>query len=200
MLGFVGRSRSITTFTVHIAATASDTSKATLDAVKCAFDFVPNLQANMATSPKVLAGYSALWNLFSKTSLTLTEQQVVYFTANYSNECHYCMVGHTMLSKMQKIEDAVVQAVRNGSTIPDAKLNALHVFAGLVVRKRGSVGDAAVEAFLAAGYTQQNVLEVVHSTDTKLLSNYTNHIVRTQLDPFMKGTEWTKPGLSRLAA
>jgi len=25
------------------------------------------------------------------------------------------------------------------------------------------------------------------------MSNYTNHIVHTQYDPFMKGNEWTKP-------
>ena len=154
----------------------------------------------MATSPELLAGYSTLWDLFSKTSLTPTEQQVVYLTANYENECHYCMAGHTMLAKMQKIDDAVVQAIRNGTAIADAKLEALHVFTGLVVRERGFVGDAAVEAFLAAGYTQQNVLEVVLGAGTKLLSNYTNHIVHTQLDPFMKGAEWTKPGSQGQAA
>ena len=190
----------MTEFTTYTADTAPEGSKATLAAVKGAFGCVPNLQAGMAESPELLAGYSALWDLFSKTSLTLTEQQVVYLTAIYENECHYCMAGHTMLSKMQKVDDAVVQAVRGGAAIPDAKLEALHVFAGLVVRERGFVGDPAVEAFLAAGYTRRNVLEVVLGAGTKLLSNYTNHIVHTQLDPFMKGAEWTKPGTARRAA
>ncbi|MBP32783.1 MULTISPECIES: carboxymuconolactone decarboxylase family protein [Methylobacterium] len=190
----------MTTFPVHTAESAPDASKATLEGVKKAFGFVPNLQANMATSPELLAGYSALWDLFSKTTLTPTEQQVVYLTSNYENECHYCMAGHTKLAQMGKIADPIVQAIRNGTEIPDAKLEALHVFTGLVVRERGFVGDAAVEAFLAAGYTQQNVLEVVLGAGTKLLSNYTNHIVHTQLDPFMKGAEWTKPGSSRVAA
>lgn len=190
----------MTKFTVHTADTAPEASKATLDAVKGAFGFIPNLQANMATSPELLAGYSTLWDLFSKTTLTPTEQQVVYLTANFENECHYCMAGHTMLSKMQKIDDAVVQAIRDGAAIPDAKLEALHAFVGLVVRERGFVGDAAVATFIAAGYTQQNVLEVVLGVGTKLLSNYTNHIVHTQLDPFMHGAEWTKLGSTRLAA
>lgn len=190
----------MTKFTVHTADSAPGASRATLAAVRGAFGFVPNLQANMATSPELLAGYTALWELFSKTSLSPTEQQVVYLTANYENECHYCMAGHTMLAKMQKIDEAVVQAIRGGTAIPDARLEALHVFAGRVVRERGLVGDAATEAFLAAGYTQQNVLEVVLGAGTKLLSNYTNHIVHTQLDPFMKGAEWTKPGSTRAAA
>ena len=190
----------MTQFPVHTEATAPEGSKATLAAVKGAFGFVPNLQANMATSPELLAGYSALWDLFSKTTLSPTERQVVYLTVNYENECHYCMAGHTMLARMQHVDDAVVQAIRNGTAIPDTRLEALHAFTGLVVRERGFVGDAAVEAFLAAGYTQQNVLEVVLGAGTKLLSNYTNHIAHTQLDPFMKGAEWTKPGSPRAVA
>lgn len=50
----------MTSFTVHTAETAPEASKATLNAVKDAFGFVPNLQANMATSPELLAGYTAL--------------------------------------------------------------------------------------------------------------------------------------------
>lgn len=190
----------MTDFPVHTAETAPEGSRATLAAVKGAFGFVPNLQANMATSPELLAGYSALWDLFSKTTLSPTEQQVVYLTANFENECHYCMAGHTMLSKMQGIDEAVVRSVRDGVPIPDAKLEALRVFTGRVVRERGFAGDAAVDAFIAAGYTRQNVLEVVLGAGTKLLSNYTNHIVHAELDPFMKGAEWTKPSVSRLAA
>jgi len=190
----------MTQFTVYTADNAPEASRATLAAVKQGFGFVPNLQANMAESPELLAGYSALWDLFSKTTLTPTEQQIVYLTANFENECHYCMAGHTKLAQMGKIADPIVQAIRGGTEIPDAKLEALHKFATLVVRERGFVGDAAVDAFLAAGYTKQNVLEVVLGAGTKLLSNYTNHIVHTQLDPFMKGAEWTKPGSTRAAA
>lgn len=181
------------TFTVHTIESAPAASKPILDGVKQAFGFVPNLQSSMAESPELLLGYSTLWDLFSKTSLNQTEQQVVYMTANFENECHYCMAGHTQLAKMQKIDDNVVQAIRNGKPISDPKLEALHVFTTKVVRDRGFVPDAEVAKFLAAGYTKRNVLEVVLGVGTKMLSNYTNHIVHTQLDPFMNGAEWTKP-------
>jgi hypothetical protein len=36
----------------------------------------------------------------------------------------------------------------------------------------------------------QNVLEVVPGVATKGMSNYTNHIVHTQYDPFMNGNKW----------
>jgi AhpD family alkylhydroperoxidase len=184
----------MTKFHAYTIEDAPAASKPTLEAVKGAFGFVPNLQANMAESPELLAGYSTLWDLFSKSSLSQIEQQVVYLTSNFENECHYCMAGHTMLAKMQKIDDVIVQAIRDGKSIPDRKLEALHVFTGTVLRERGFASDAVVAAFLAAGYSRKNVLEVVLGVGTKILSNYTNHIVHTQLDEFMAGAEWTKPG------
>lgn len=187
-------------FTRYAADAAPAASKPILDGVKAAFGFVPNLQATMAESPELLAGYSTLWDLFGKSTLTATEQQVVYMTANFEHECHYCMAGHTTLSKMQKIDDAIIQALRNGTAIPDAKLEALHVFATAVVQNRGHVDDAGVQAFLDAGYTHQNVLEVVLGVATKVMSNYTNHLTGTPLDGFMAGNEWTKPVALRAAA
>jgi hypothetical protein len=93
------------------------------------------------------------------------------------------------LAKMQKMEPAVIAALRNGTEIPDRKLEALHRFTTLVVRSRGWVSDADTDAFLAAGYTQRNVLEVILGVATKVMSNYTNHVAHTQLDQFMRGNE-----------
>ena len=186
-------------FTVYNADNAPDAAKASLAATKASFGFIPNLQATMAESPELLAGYTALWDLFAKTTLTPHEQQIVYMTSNFENECHYCMAGHTGLAKMQKMDPAVISALRNGTEIPDRKLEALHRFATLVVRNRGWVSDAEVDAFLAAGYTRRNVLEVILGVATKVMSNYTNHVAHTQLDPFMRGNEWTKPAMKPAA-
>lgn len=180
-------------FTVYTQDNAPEASQPILGEVKKAFGFVPNLQANMAESPELLAGYTALWDLFAKSSLTPHEQQVVYLTANFEHNCHYCMAGHTTLAKMIKMDAGVIAALRAGTALPDARLEALHRFATLVVRERGFVPEADVEAFLAAGYTRRNVLEVVLGVATKVMSNYTNHLVDTQLDKFMAGNEWTKP-------
>jgi alkylhydroperoxidase family enzyme len=92
------------------------------------------------------------------------------------------MVGHTTLAKMQKMDPAVISALRNGTAIPDFTLEALHRFATLVVKNRGWVSDGDTDAFIAAGYTRRNVLEVILGVATKVMSNYTNHIVHTQLD------------------
>jgi AhpD family alkylhydroperoxidase len=136
-----------------------------------------------------------MWDLVAKTTLSPTEQQVVFLTVSFENECSYCMAGHTTLSKMHKIDAAIINALRSGTAIPDSKLEALHRFGTLLVRSRGFVADADVGAFLAAGYTKRNVLEVILIAATKTISNYTNHIAHTENDAFMSGSEWAKPGV-----
>ncbi|MGV2293185.1 carboxymuconolactone decarboxylase family protein [Trinickia sp. YCB016] len=183
----------MSTFPSYTIETAPATSKAGLEDAKKKFGFVPNLQSHMAESPALLAGYAALQGLFANSTLTPEEQQVVYMTANFENNCHYCMAGHSVRAGMIKMDPAVIAALRAGEPLPDAKLEALHRFATVVLRERGFASDADVEAFLAADYTRRNVLEVVLGVAAKVMSNYTNHIVHTQYDPFMKGNEWTKP-------
>ena len=50
-----------------------------------------------------------------------------------------------------------------------------------------------VSAFLAAGYTQQSVLEVVLGVGMKTLSNYTNHLAETPLDDAFAPARWERP-------
>lgn len=188
------------TFNAYTIDTAPADSKPLLEGTKAAFSFVPNLQSFMAESPELLAGYSALWDLFSKSTLTPHEQQVVYLTSNFENDCHYCMAGHSTLAKMIKMDPAVIDALRAGTELTDAKLEALHRFTTVVVRERGFATDADIDAFLAAGYTRRNVFEVILGVATKVMSNYTNHIVHTPYDAFMKGNEWIKPQTSVAAS
>ncbi|MEM9471948.1 MAG: carboxymuconolactone decarboxylase family protein, partial [Pseudomonadota bacterium] len=43
----------------------------------------------------------------------------------------------------------------------------------------------------AAGYTRQNVLEVVLGTSLKVMSNYTNHIAETEVDGAFAANAWS---------
>ena len=181
-------------FSRYTQETAPEGSKAGLAAAKKAFGFVPNLQSFMAESPALLNSYGAVWDIFSRqASLDPVERQVVLLTANYENRCHYCMAGHTALARMAKMDEATLTALREGSEIPDPKLQALRLFTSQVVSRRGFVSDADVEPFLAAGYSRANVFDVIAGVALKVMSNYTNHITHTPLDEFMKPNAWTHP-------
>ncbi|UEM23632.1 carboxymuconolactone decarboxylase family protein [Skermanella mucosa] len=186
-------------FQLHDSTTAPAVSAEILNGVQAAWGFVPNLHRVLAESPAAIEAYATLWGIAEKTGFTAVERNVVYLSIIHENECVYCMAGHTNLSRMAKVDDATIDAVRNGRPIADAKLEALRVFAALVTRNRGIVSQADVASFKAAGYTNEAVLDVLVLAATKLISNYTNHLAETPLDPFMKGAEWEAPGKSRQA-
>jgi AhpD family alkylhydroperoxidase len=185
----------MTTFTTHTLDTAPEGSKAKLAEVQKAWGFLPKLHGNLAESPVALEAYDTLFGLVAKSTLSPIEQQVAYQAINVFHECEYCTAGHTYLSRMVKMDEAAISALRNNTPIADARLQALRVFAESVVRERGFVGDAAVDAFLAAGFTKTNVLEVVTIAATKTISNYTNHITHTPNEAFMADPSlgWVSP-------
>lgn len=189
----------MTDFVVHTAQTALAPAGEKLAQIGKAWGFVPNLHGVLAESPETLEGYDTLFGLVGKTTLTPIEQQVAFLAVNYENECEYCMAGHTALAGMAKVPAPIVAALREGEAVADARLEALRRFAAAVTRQRGDVGEAAVAAFLAAGFTRRNVLEIVLIVATKTISNYTNHIARTPNDAFMANTAWTAPS-RRVAA
>lgn len=190
----------MTQFTLHTEASAPEGSKAILANVQSAWGFVPNLHRELAESPQALEAYATLWGIFDATAFTPVERNIVYLAIIYENECEYCMAGHSNLSKMAGVKAEHIAAIRDGRPLEDAKLEALRAFAAKVTRQRGMVSDADVAAFKAAGYDNRAVLDILVGAATKLISNYTNHIAATPLDPFMKGQEWTAPGKLQRAA
>ncbi|MFP3557877.1 carboxymuconolactone decarboxylase family protein [Paraburkholderia sp. SIMBA_049] len=181
------------TFTLHTTETAPEASLAQLQKAQQIFGAVPNLQAHLAESPEALSGYLVLLELFSKSSLSAVEQQVVSMSTNFENNCNYSMAGHSARTFQAGIDVSLVTALREGMPLADRKLEALRRFTSHVVRERGRMPETEVAAFRDAGYTPQNILDVLLGVAAKILGNYTNHVVRTQYDEFMRGHEWSKP-------
>jgi len=187
-------------FTLHDTTSAPTASTGILDVVRESWGLVPNLHRVLAESPAALEAYATLWGIAEKTRFTPQERNIVYIAIIYENECTYCMAGHTNLSRMAKVEPEAITAVRDGRPIADPQLEALRQFAAKATRNRGVVSEADVSAFKAAGFDNHAMLDVLVLAATKLISNYTNHLAQTPLDPFMKGAEWSAPGKLKPAA
>lgn len=183
----------MTDFPTHTIDSAPDAAKPILQQSLKSYGFVPNLYASMAEAPSILEGYTALSTIFGKAGLSETERQVILMTNNRLNGCKYCMAAHTTLSQMGGVPDDVIAALRNNTPIEDRKLEALRQFAIAINESRGWPTDAQIDAFLAAGYSRQTVLEVILGTALKVLSNYTNHIAETPLDSAFAKNAWAAP-------
>ena len=184
----------MTTFDVHTIDSAPQGSKPSLEVTKQAIGAIPNLFGVFAESPAILKAYAELGSILeTSTAFTPAELQVVLLTTSFENGCDYCMAAHTAIAGVQEVPRDVIQSVRDGTTITDAKLEALRRFTGAVVRQRGWVSDQDVQAFLDAGYTRRHLLEAILGVAFKTLSNYTNHVASTPLDVRFRRFAWSKP-------
>lgn len=179
-------------FTLHTPESAPDGARERLAKAQEKMGFVPNLWAIQAESPEMLEAYQALAGIFDRTGFSVTERQVVMMEINAENGCTFCVAAHSAIAKMQKIPDEIVQALRDGTPIQDAKLEALRVFTRAMVQKRGWLEKAEVEAFKSAGYTNRDILNVVLGVGYKIMSNYTNHLADTPLNEAFQPFAWSK--------
>lgn len=155
--------------------------------------FIPNMYSVMANSPGLLDTYIHGYNLFrSQSGFTPAEQEVVLLTISRENGCTYCVAAHSFIAdKMSGVPVEVTNAIRDGAAIPDAKLAALHDFVRTMVMKRGLPGKVDVATFLAAGFSERHILEIVLAISVKTLSNYANHLFHTPVDGAFAGRVWS---------
>ena len=185
----------MTDFTIHTIETAPEASKPLLEKSNAAFGRVQGLHAVMSDAPALLEGYQILHKLFAdSTTFDKDELTVVWQTINVEHDCHYCVPAHTGIAKMMGVEDAISDALRNETPLPTPRLEALRTFTLAMIRERGNVSEAEVQAFLDAGYTKRQILEVVLGLAQKVMSNYTNHLADTPVDQVMQKFLWQKTG------
>ncbi len=181
----------MTRLTVHDRETAPQGSAGSLANAEQAYGFVPNLLGVFAESPAALKSYLALGEQFEQSSFSATERQVILITASRLNGCSYCVAAHSTVAGMQKVPEAVIAALRNDLPFEDARLQALREFTTSVVEKRGWVTQEDIAAFVEAGYSNAQILEVILGVTMKTLSNYTNHLADTALDDAFADRAWS---------
>ena len=155
-----------------------------------AYGMIPGLHGVLAASPKILEAYQTLHQLFTETSFNEEELTVVWQTINVEHECHYCVPAHTAIAKAMKVDDSIIAALRNKTTLPTPKLEALRNMTLALVRNRGVVSQEEITAFYEAGFNQRQLLEIILGLSQKVISNYTNHIAETTLDDAFKPFDW----------
>lgn len=178
-------------FTIHTVESAPEAARPLLQGARSKLGFVPNLYASLAEAPAALKGYLMLSDRLGETSLTPVEQQVLALAVSAENGCGYCVAAHSTIARhMVQVPGAIIDALRAGQAIPDDRLEALRRYAEATVRHRGEVHGKALDAFLAAGFSRQQAIEVVLGVAMKTLSNYANYLFDTPVDTAFKAETW----------
>ena len=174
--------------------TTSQKTNEILDNAKKGLGFVPSMYAKMGANTALLDAYTYSYNSFrANAGFTPAEQEVIFLSVAYENNCEYCMAAHSFIAdKISKVPVEVTDAIREGKQIPDVKFAALSKLTRSLTVNRGNVSQAEIDAFLAAGYLEVHVLGIIAGIAVKTMSNYSNHNTDPELDAAFAGRAWKK--------
>ncbi len=170
----------MSTFNVPTKDEVSESNQAIFDNLNKALGFVPNIYAAMAHSKTALGDYLQFSN--SKTSLTAEEKEVVDLAISQVNGCRYCQSAHTAISKMKGLKDDQILELRQGKASWNSKLNALAIISKEIAETKGKVSESTKEAFYNAGYTKENLVDLVIAVGIITVTNTFHNLTDVAID------------------
>lgn len=155
------------------ASSATADRKALLTQIHGAFGATPNMFRAVANSPAAL---QSMWGAFGALGggvipAKLGEQIAVAVADR--NACEYCLAAHTALGRKAGASAEEMSAAQAGDAA-DPKTAAALRFALKLVEARGQVSEADVHAVRAAGYSDQEIVEILAHVALNLFTNYVN--------------------------
>jgi len=166
----------MTNFTFYTPENATVKVKEIFSGIQQTYGFIPNLFAYMAEAPTTLQAYLNLNDLVSKTSFTPAQQQIALLAVSVENECEFCSTAHHAIGKMSNANANTLSCTIAQSEISDPQDRALVQFATAITKSRGRPSEDEINDFINAGFSKQQILEVILIVSIKTLSNYINHL------------------------
>ncbi|MCB0329307.1 MAG: carboxymuconolactone decarboxylase family protein [Bdellovibrionales bacterium] len=150
-----------------------------LNNVKRSLGSTPNMFTTMANSPALLEGYLGLNSSLAGGALPTKVREQIALTVAGANGCDYCASAHTFLGEKAGVNetDANLKGRSN-----DVKTQAALNFAKSLVEQRGRVADSDLQATRDAGYSDEEILEIIGAVALNTLTNYFNEAVKTEID------------------
>jgi len=173
-------------FTFYTTDNSDGEAKQILEKINTQYGFVPNLFAYMAEAPYTIEAYTMLNELVTKTDLSPAQQQIGLLAVSAYHDCDFCRVAHQAFGKMSKAIPQTLSAIVSGQEIEDASDRALVKMITQLLDNRGWVEQEQLDQFYQAGFTKQNVYDLILIVTIKTLSNYSNHLTKPEANEQLK--------------
>jgi len=177
-------------FEVQTIDHAPEGSRAPLEKLQKAFGMVPNVAGVIANSPILASIFLPLFEGVHGGTFTEAEIQTLLLTNAVTNSCAWAVAFHSYLALQAGLDPADVRAIRGRRAPREPRCAALSVYARSLIEERGHVGEAAIAAFLSAGFKPDQALEVLAVSAASTITNYTLNISEPQLEPIFQEHVW----------
>ncbi|MGO7180670.1 carboxymuconolactone decarboxylase family protein [Rhizobium brockwellii] len=165
---------------------APQASQASLQSIERQIGKVPNIYRLMAVSPQSLEGHLGMYNALEKGKLSPQTRNRIALAVAEIDGCEYCLSAHTFIGHRFKLDDAEIKANREGGST-DAHADAAVSFAAKLTRRRGKVSIEDLDEVRAAGYGDDEIIEIILHVALNTWTNYLNNTADTDIDfPIVK--------------
>jgi uncharacterized peroxidase-related enzyme len=177
-------------YPIHTIASASDDSKSALEQLQKAFGVIPNLAGAMANSPKLIHSLVGVFQQVHSSSLSEQEIQIVLLTDAVANSCTYAVAFHTALALQHGVTAEETDAIRQHREPTDKRFAALSTLAKTLIERRGHLRDQELDSFVAAGFTTEQVLEIIAVVAASTMTNYAGTVANPPLEDAFRQYAW----------
>lgn len=154
---------------------------ASLRQIQAAFGATPNMFKAVANSPAALASMWGSFGALGKGTIGARLGEQIAVAVAEQNRCDYCLAAHTALGKGAGLTEGQLVAAQAGESA-DPKTAAALQFALKLVTRRGQVSDADVATLRAAGYGDEQIVEILAHVALNIFTNYVNVAFEVPLD------------------
>ena len=183
----------MSSYAVHTIESAPAQSKPVLRQLQQAFGLIPNIAAAMAASPVLINGFIGLFERVHASSLTEPQIQTLLLTNAVTNASEWAVAFHTALALKQGVHPADVDAIRHGGPPNDVRLASLSTLARTLIEKRGHLAESDRRRFFEAGFSSEQILEVIAVVAASTITNYTGSVTQPELEAQFEEFVWHAP-------
>jgi AhpD family alkylhydroperoxidase len=177
-------------YRTHTIASAPENSRPGLEQLQKAFGVVPNIAGAIANSPKLINALVGVFQQVHSSSLTEAEIQIVLLTDAVMNSCTYAVAFHTGLAIKQGVSSEELGAIREHRVPKDKRFAALFNLARTLIEKRGHASEQELDSFISAGFTKEQVFEVIAIVAASTITNYAGTIADPPLEDAFQQYAW----------
>ncbi len=159
---------------------AAEGSRPLLEGIQRSLGMVPNMVKTLAHSPAALGAYGGFRGPLGRALTARLREQIALVVAG-ANGCDYCASAHTALGVRAGLDQAELAANLEGESADEGTREALR-FARAIVEQRGRITDEDVDRLRMAGYSDEQVVEIIAVTAWNVFTNYFNLAVATEVD------------------
>jgi uncharacterized peroxidase-related enzyme len=140
-----------------------------------------NFFKQMAVSPAAFKAYMEFNGALQSGALDKPTHEAVYIAASNFNGCTYCLSTHSAAAEQVGLDQDEIQRVQQFESEGEGLAAALR-FTRELVENRGRTSDEAWNEVREAGYTDEQILEIIATVALAAFTNYVNNSVGTEVD------------------